>query len=49
MSNDNETVEQVALSDLPLAEQLRIIRGNYSIGSFLFEPKTKENLTNKEK
>ena len=33
MANDNETVGQVALSDLPLAEQLRIIRGNYSIGS----------------
>ena len=49
MANDNETVEQVALSNLPLAEQIRIIRGNYSIGSFLFEPKTKEKLTNKEK
>ena len=37
MANDNETVEQVALSDLPLAEQLRIIRGNYSIGSGEFD------------
>ena len=37
MSNDNETVGQVALSDLPLAEQLRIIRGNYSIGSGEFD------------
>ena len=37
MANDNETVEQVALSDLPLAEQLRIIRGNYCIGSGEFD------------
>ena len=37
MANDNETVGQVALSDLPLAEQLRIIRGNYSIGSGEFD------------
>ena len=37
MANDNETAEQVALSDLPLAEQLRIIRGNYSIGSGEFD------------
>ena len=37
MANDNETVEQVALSDLPLAEQIRIIRGNYSIGSGEFD------------
>ena len=37
MANDNETVWQVALSDLPLAEQLRIIRGNYSIGSGEFD------------
>ena len=37
MSDDNETVEQVALSDLPLAEQLRIIRGNYCIGSGEFD------------
>lgn len=33
MDNDNETVEQVALSDRPLAEQIRILRGNYCIGS----------------
>ena len=31
METNNKTVEKVALSDLPLAEQLRIIRGNYSI------------------
>ena len=37
MANDNETVEHVALSDRPLAEQLRIIRGNYSIGSGEFD------------
>ena len=37
MANDNETVGQAALSDLPLAEQLRIIRGNYSIGSGEFD------------
>ena len=37
MSNDNETVGQVALSDLPLAEQLRIIHGNYSAGSGEFD------------
>lgn len=37
MVNDNETVEQVALSDLPLAEQLRIIRGNYCAGSGEFD------------
>ena len=37
MSNNNETVEQVALSDRPLAEQLRIIRDNYSTGSGEFD------------
>ena len=37
MANDNETVGQVALSDLPLAEQIRIIRGNYRIGSGEFD------------
>ena len=37
MSNNNETVRQVALSDLPLAEQLRIIRGNYCAGSGEFD------------
>ena len=37
MANDNETVGQVALSDLPLAEQIRIIRGDYSIGSGEFD------------
>ena len=37
MSNDNNTMEQVALSDLPLAEQLRIIRGNYCAGSGEFD------------
>ena len=37
MANDNETVDQVALSDLPLAEQLRVIRGNYCAGSGEFD------------
>lgn len=37
MANDNETVEQVALSDRPLADQIRIIRDNYSIGSGEFD------------
>ena len=37
MANNNETVEQVALSDRPLAEQLRIIRGNYCAGSGEFD------------
>lgn len=37
MSNDNKTMEQVALSDRPLPEQLRIIRDNYSIGSGEFD------------
>ena len=37
MANDNETVDQVALSDRPLADQIRIIRDNYSIGSGEFD------------
>lgn len=37
MQIDNETVEQVALSDRPLEEQVRIIRGNYCIGSGEFD------------
>ena len=37
MANDNETVEQVALSDRPLSDQIRIIRDNYSIGSGEFD------------
>lgn len=37
METNNETVEQVALSDRPLVEQIRIIRGNYSIGSGEFD------------
>ena len=37
MTDENETVEQVALSDRPLAEQIRIIRGNYCIGSGEFD------------
>ena len=37
MANENKTVEQVALSDRPLAEQIRILRGNYSIGSGEFD------------
>ena len=37
MANNNETVDQVALSDRPLAEQLRIIRGNYCVGSGEFD------------
>ena len=37
MANDNETVEQVSLSDRPLSDQIRIIRDNYSIGSGEFD------------
>ena len=37
MSNDNKTMEQVALSDRPLAEQLRIIRDDYCAGSGEFD------------
>ena len=37
METNNKTVELVALSDRPLADQIRIIRDNYSIGSGEFD------------